>query len=270
MILTIDIGNTNIVIGCFQGDRLLFQERLGTSQMATSLEYATIFRETFELHNLQITEIRGGIISSVVPSITGIVKEAAEKYTNTDILVVSAGIKTGIQLAVDNPAQLGSDLVVGAVAGVHLYSVPQILIDMGTATTVSVIDRNRSFIGKMILPGVSVSLEALVSLTAQLPRISLDPPKKLIGSNTEDSMKSGILYGSAGAIDGLIDHIQEELGEACTLIATGGLAATVIPLCRHQIALEDDLLLRGLQIIYEKNKKVSSTPQPPSPHSWGN
>ncbi|HIT66715.1 MAG TPA: type III pantothenate kinase [Candidatus Merdisoma merdipullorum] len=255
MVLTIDIGNTNIVIGCFQGERLLFHERFSTDQEATSLEYATIFKETLDLHEIEPGEIQGGILSSVVPSITRTVKEAAEKYIGTRILVVGPGIKTGIRMNVDDPAQQGSDLVVGAVAGVHYYPVPQILIDMGTATTVSVIDSSKAYIGKMILPGIAISLDALSSRTAQLPRISLDPPKKLIGSNTVDSMKSGILYGSAGALDGLIDRINEELGKTCTVVATGGLAGVIAPLCRHEIIMEEDLLLKGLLIIYEKNAK---------------
>jgi type III pantothenate kinase len=253
MILTIDIGNTNIVIGCFQDEQLLFQERFGTDQRATSLEYATTFKETFELHQLPPSCIRGAIISSVVPSITDTVKLAVEKYTGAEVLVVGPGIRTGLKLAVDNPAQQGSDIIVGAVAGVHDYPVPQIIIDMGTATTVSVIDRDKTFIGKMILPGIAVSLDALTSRTAQLPRISLDPPKKLIGSNTVDSMKSGILYGNAGALDGLIDRIQDELGEPCTVVATGGLAGVIAPLCKHSMHLEDDLLLRGLLVLYNRN-----------------
>ena len=242
MILTIDIGNTNIVTGCFDQDQLLFLERFSTEQEATSLEYATIFKETLDLHEIPPSRIQGGIISSVVPSVTGTVKEAVEKYTGARILVVGPGIKTGLKLAVDDPAQQGSDLVVGAVAGVHLYPVPQILIDMGTATTVSVINREKAYIGKMILPGLAISLDALSSRTAQL-----------IGSNTVDSMKSGILYGNAGALDGLIDRINEELGETCTVVATGGLAGVVAPLCRHKMFLEDDLLLKGLLIIYHKN-----------------
>lgn len=255
MILTIDIGNTNIVMGCFKDDKLLFQERFGTNHKATSLEYATILKETFELHQLHASDVHGGIISSVVPSITDTVKVAAEKYTGARILVVGPGIKTGIHLSVDDPAQLGSDLVVGAVAGVHRYPVPQILIDMGTATTVSVIDKKKAFIGKMILPGVAISLDALTSRAAQLPKVSLELPGKLIGSNTVESMKSGILYGNAGAIDGLIDRIQEELGETCTVVATGGLSSVIIPLCRHEISYEDDLLLQGLLILYQKNQK---------------
>ncbi len=253
MILTVDIGNTNIVIGCFEGKRLCFLERFETNQRWASLEYGVIFRETFSLYGMDASAVEGGIISSVVPSVTDTVKLAAERFTGSRFLAVGPGIKTGLKLAVDNPAQQGSDLVVAAVAAVHDYPVPQILIDMGTATTVSVIDKSGAFIGKMILPGVMVSLDALSSRAAQLPKVSLDPPKKLIGSNTVDSMKSGILYGSAGALDGLIDRIQEELGEPCTLIATGGLARVIVPLCRNRILLDEELLLRGLLLLYEKN-----------------
>lgn len=254
MILTIDIGNTNIVIGCFQEENLLFQERFSTNPNATSLEYATIFKVTFALHHIEASQICGGIISSVVPSVTDTVKAAAEKYTGAEILVVGPGIRTGLKLAVDNPAQLGSDLVVGSVAGIHKFPVPQILIDMGTATTVSVVDRQKVFIGKIIMPGLGISLDALTSRTAQLPKVSLDPPKKLIAANTVDSIKSGILYGTAGALDGLIDRINEEMGETCTVIATGGLMGIIAPLCRNQMVLEDDLLLQGLRIIYHKNR----------------
>lgn len=255
MILTIDIGNTNIVIGCFQRDSLLFHERFSTDSEATGLEYATIFKVTLDLHRIQPSEIQGAIISSVVPSVTNTVRAAVEKYTGVRALVVGPGVKTGLKIAVDDPGQQGADLIVAAVAGVHLYPVPQILVDMGTATTVSVIDRDKAYIGKMILPGLAVSLEALANRAAQLPHISLEPPKKLIGSNTVDSMKSGILYGSAGAIDGLIDRIEEELGETCTVVATGGLSGVIAPLCRHKMQLEDDLLLKGLLLIYYRNQR---------------
>lgn len=253
MVLTIDIGNTNIVMGCFDKDRLLFHERFETNQQSSSLEYAVILRETFSLYGIDASRVEGGIISSVVPSVTDTIKIAAERYAGSRFLVVGPGIKTGLKMEVDNPAQQGSDLVVGAVAGINCYPVPQILIDMGTATTVSVINRNKAFIGKMILPGAAISLEALASRTAQLPRVSIDPPKHLIGRNTVDSIKSGILYGNAGALDGLIDRIEQELGTPCTIVATGGLAPMITPLCRHQIHLDEDLLLKGLLLLYEKN-----------------
>ena len=254
MILTIDIGNTNIVTGCFDQDQLLFLERFSTEQEATSLEYATIFKETLDLHEIPPSRIQGGIISSVVPSVTGTVKEAVEKYTGARILVVGPGIKTGLKLAVDDPAQQGSDLVVGAVAGVHLYPVPQILIDMGTATTGCVVDGKKNYIGGMILPGVGVSLDALTARASQLHGISLEAPKHLIGKNTIECMKSGVIYSSAAGLDGIITRINEELGEEATVVATGGLAKSIIPHCRQRIIQDDDLLLKGLKIIYDKNR----------------
>ena len=254
MVLAIDIGNTNIVIGGFENGRILFSERFQTNHKATSLEYAAIFKVTLEIHSISRTEITGGILSSVVPSVTGTVKDAVEKYTGTQVLVVGPGIKTGLRIQVDNPAQQGSDVIVGAVAGAWEYPAPLILIDMGTATTVSVLDQNKTFIGKMILPGVGVSLDALVSRTSQLPRISLDPPKHLIGKNTVESIQGGILYGNAGALDGIIRRIQEELGTVCTVVATGGLAKIILPLCKSPILLDEELLLKGLMLIYERNQ----------------
>ncbi len=254
MVLAIDIGNTNIVIGGFENGRILFSERFQTNHKATSLEYTAIFKVTLEIHSISRTEITGGILSSVVPSVTGTVKDAVEKYTGTQVLVVGPGIKTGLRIRVDNPAQQGSDVIVGAVAGAWEYPAPLILIDMGTATTVSVLDQNKTFIGKMILPGVGVSLDALVSRTSQLPRISLEPPKHLIGKNTVESIQGGILYGNAGALDGIIRRIQEELGTVCTVVATGGLAKIILPLCKSPILLDEELLLKGLMLIYERNQ----------------
>ena len=254
MVLAIDIGNTNIVIGGFENGRILFSERFQTNHKATSLEYAAIFKVTLEIHSISRTEITGGILSSVVPSVTGTVKDAVEKYTGTQVLVVGPGIKTGLRIRVDNPAQQGSDVIVGAVAGAWEYPAPLILIDMGTATTVSVLDQNKTFIGKMILPGVGVSLDALVSRTSQLPRISLEPPKHLIGKNTVESIQGGIFYGNAGALDGIIRRIQEELGTVCMVVATGGLAKIILPLCKSPILLDEELLLKGLMLIYERNQ----------------
>ena len=168
-------------------------------------------------------------------------------------MIVGPGLKTGLNILMDNPAQVGSDLIVGAVAGIAEYPLPLTIIDMGTATTICVIDGNKNYIGGMILPGLRVSLDSLTSRTSQLPRISLDPPKRLIGKNTSECMKSGILYGNASWIDGMIDRIEEDLGQKTTVVATGGLAGTIIPLCRHNIILDDELLLKGLLLIYQKN-----------------
>jgi len=255
MVLAVDIGNTNIVFGCIKDNDILFRERISTVQSATELEYATIIMAAFQLHSINCSEIDGAIISSVVPTVTSTAKKAIEKLTGVTSMVVGPGIKTGLSIMIDNPAALGSDLVVGAVAAINEYPVPQIIIDLGTATTLSVIDSKRNFTGGIIMTGMAVSSDALTKRTAQLPKIAFETPKKVVGTNTVDSMKSGIMFGTAGSIDGLIDRIEQEIGEKCTVIATGGLAGTVIPLCKKKIVLDDDLLLKGLLIIYNKNKK---------------
>lgn len=254
MILAIDIGNTNIVLGCCRGDDVVFQERVSTVQTSTVLEYAAILKTAFEMNGVSPNEIRGAILSSVVPTVTATMKAAVEKYAHITPLIVGPGIKTGLRIHIDNPAQLGSDMVVDAVAGLHHYPLPLIIIDMGTATTISVLDTSGGYRGGMILPGVAVSHDSLIRETAQLQKIAFEVPKTLIGRNTVDCMKSGILYGNAGALDGLIDRINAELGETCTVVATGGLSNVIAPLCRNRILVDDDLLLKGLMVLYNKNK----------------
>lgn len=253
MILAIDIGNTNIVMGCVDGNTILFQERTSTNHTATDLEYAVMIKTALDMHRLDPEAIIGAIMASVVPGVTNIFKQAIEKYLGIKPLVVGPGIKTGLSIRIDNPAQLGSDLAVGAVAGIHEYPAPMIIVDMGTATTYSVIDRNRNYLGGLITTGMAVSADALVSRTSQLPRVSFDAPKRIIGTNTIDCIKSGILYSNAAAIDGIVERIQEELGEACTVVATGGLASLVAPLCKTKVILDDDLMLKGLMLIYQRN-----------------
>ncbi|MGN0631683.1 MAG: type III pantothenate kinase [Ruminococcus sp.] len=256
MVFAIDIGNTNIVIGCFQDDKILFVERISTNQTGTSLEFAVSIKSILEIYGLSVSDIEGSILSSVVPSITGAVKQAVEKITQKSCMVVGPGIKTGLRINIDNPAQLGSDMVIGAVAALAQAKGPLALIDMGTATTVSVINEKNEFIGGMIMPGADISMDALNKRTAQLPKIAFEPPKRKIGSNTIDCMKSGMIYGFAGSIDGLIDRIEEELGTSVTAIATGGLAEVIIPHCRHKnIMIDDTLLLKGMRIVYLKNKQ---------------
>ena len=255
MILAIDIGNTNIVIGCCRDDKIQFCERISTNHHATVIEYASLFKTALEMHGIAYTDVTGAVISSVVPSITYTVKTAVNKLTGVDSLVVGPGIKTGLSIVIDDPGKLGSDLVVGAVAGIDGYSVPQIIIDMGTATTLSVIDSDKRFRGGVIVPGLAITHDALVNSTSQLTRIALEAPDKVIGTNTVDSIKSGLIYGTAGTIDGLIERIEAELGETCTVIATGGLAGVVVPLCKREITIDDDLMLRGLILIYNKNCK---------------
>lgn len=253
MILVIDIGNTNIVVGGITGQQTFFIERMATDWKRTELEYAITLKNVLELYHIDAQSIEGGIISSVVPALTGTVKLATEKLLRKSVKVVGPGLKNGLRIQTDNPAQLGSDQVGNAVAALAEYKPPLIIIDMGTATTVSVVNKEGAYIGCLIMPGLKISTDSLVNSTAQLTQISLDIPKRLIGSNTIDCMKSGAIYGHASALDGLISRIEEELGQFCTVVATGGLASLVVPLCKRQIILEDDLLLKGLQIIYYKN-----------------
>jgi len=257
MILAIDIGNTNIVIGCVDREKIHFIERLSTVRTKTELEYAVDIKTVLDIYHIKKDEIKGCIISSVVPQITNIAKLAAEKILQTEVMVLGPGIKTGLNIKMDNPASLGADLVADAVAGIAEYCAPMIIIDMGTATTASVVDKNKQYIGGMILPGVGVSLDALTSRASQLSGISIEEPKNVIGKNTIDCMKSGVLYSNAGAIDGIIDRIEEELGEKTTVIATGGLAKKIVPFCKRDIILDEDLMLKGLLIIYEKNQVIN-------------
>lgn len=253
MILAIDIGNTNIVIGCINDEKILFNERVWTNHKATDLEYAIQIKNIFEIYGIDTQGIDGAVISSVVPSITETLESAVKKLTGCSPLIVGPGMKTGLRITIDNPAQLGSDLVVDAVAGIKYYGAPLIIIDMGTATTVSVIDRNENYTGTLIIPGMRTSLDALVSGAAQLPKVKLDTPKRVVGTNTSESMANGIMFYTAAGLDGCIERIEEELGEKCTVVATGGLAATVAPLCRKDVILDDDLLLKGLMLLYERN-----------------
>ncbi len=254
MILAIDIGNTNIVIGCCDKEKIYFVERLSTNNTKTELEYAISFKNVLELYQINPKEIEGGIISSVVPPITNIVRASAEKVLGKSVKIVGPGVKTGLNILMDNPAQVGSDRIVNAVAAINEYTAPLIIIDMGTATTFCVVDEKKNYIGGMILPGVRISLDALTSGTSQLSLISIEAPKKIIGKNTIDCMKSGIINGNAACIDGMISRINKELGQKATVIATGGLAKKIVPHCEKQILIDDELLLKGLRLIYEKNK----------------
>ena len=254
MILAIDVGNTNIVVGCIDDLKTYFIERLSTNRTKTELEYVVDLKNVLDIYHIKKTEIEGCIISSVVPQITNIVKLAAEKILKKNAIVLGPGVKTGLNIMMDNPGQLGADQVADAVAGISGYPVPLILIDMGTATTASVVNSKKQYVGGMILPGVGVSLDALTARASQLSGISIDAPRHVIGKNTIECMKSGVLYSNAAALDGIIDRIEEELGEKATVVATGGLAKKIVPHCKREIILDEELLLRGLLIIYEKNK----------------
>ena len=250
MILAIDIGNTNIVIGCCADGQVIFRERVSTNPTATVLEYAAMLKMAFDMNRADITAVDGAILSSVVPAVTLTMRDAVHKYLHLTPLVVGPGIKTGLRIHIDNPAQLGSDLVVDAVAGIHHYPLPQIIIDMGTATTVSVLDAEGGYRGGMPMMGGMNQMQMM----KQAQKVAFELPKHTIGTNSVDCLKSGLLYGNAGALDGLIDRINAELNTPCTVVATGGLSSVIAPLCRNKIILDDDLLLKGLSILFEKNK----------------
>lgn len=255
MILAVDVGNSNIVIGGLTGDEITFEARLRTDATKTSDEYCIDLKMILEVYHVDPSQLEGAIISSVVPQVLNSMKTAVTKLTGHTALVVGPGLKTGLNIQVDVPSQVGSDRIVIAVAALAEYEAPLILMDLGTATTIEVVEPGNVYLGGVIIPGVKVSVDALTSRAAQLPGISLDQPKSVIGKNTVDCMRSGVMYGTAGMIDGIVDRMEEELGHKSTLVATGGMAQFVTPLCKHEIILEKDLLLKGLNILYKKNKK---------------
>lgn len=257
MLLTIDIGNTNIVIGGISDEKIYFISRISTEKNLSKDEYTIKLKNILEIYNIKLEDIKDCIISSVVPPVLSSITEAIYLLINKKPLIVGPGIKTGLNILVDNPAQVGSDLIVDAVACINDYKPPLIIIDMGTATTFSIIDKNKNYIGGCIMPGVKISLNALSSMTAQLPFISLEEPKKIFGKNTIDCMKSGIVFGNACMIDGMIEKIEKELNEKATIIATGGISRHIIPFCEKDIIYDDDLMIKGLLKIYKKNKKFN-------------
>jgi type III pantothenate kinase len=253
MLLTMDIGNTNINIGLFQDDELALSVRLATERQKTDDQYAMDFTNIFVMHKIQFDDISGVVISSVVPEITEAVTSAIKKLTGKDSLILSPGVKTGLNILIDNPAQLGADLAAGAVGAVAEYPLPAFIIDLGTATKVCAVDKNKGFRGCMIAPGVQISLKALTDTSSLLPTISLEPPKKACGTNTVESMQSGVVLGTAAMIDGILDRFCDELGEPATIVATGGLSYFISPVCKREITYDRHLILKGLKAIYEKN-----------------
>lgn len=255
MILTIDVGNTNIVIGVYREEKLALTLRMKTDATKTEDEYMILFNSTLRVNRILPQEIEGSIISSVVPNLSSVLALAVEKLIGHAPLVVGPGIKTGFPIRIDDPSQLGSDLVVGAVGALAKYDPPLILIDMGTATTFSAIDANGAFLGGAICPGLRVSLGALTQQAAQLSQIELSAPKHAIGTNTNDSLRSGMILGCADMIDGMCKRFEAELGGKATVVATGGLSAKVLPYCSTKIYSEPTLLTDGLLALYKKNKK---------------
>lgn len=255
MVLTVDIGNTNIVLGGFIGDELKFVARIATNASKTEDEYATKIKSILFLHEVDKAEIKGAVISSVVPPLTRVMSDAINMVYGIRPLLVGPGIKTGINIHCDDPSTVGADLICACVAANSIYGNPALVVDMGTATKMMVIDNTGTFIGVSIIPGVNIALKALANGTAQLPQISLEAPNSVIGKNTADCMRSGAVFGNASMIDGMIDRFNDEMGCELKVIATGGLSKTIIKHCKHEIVLDSDLVLKGLNILYKKNSK---------------
>lgn len=255
MILAIDIGNTNIVFGGVKADKIQFEARIHTDRLKTSDQYCIDLKMILEVYGIEVGSIEGCIISSVVPQVLNSMQTAVRKLTGKKALVVGPGLKTGLNILLDNPAQLGADLVVSGVAALREHKPPLIVIDMGTATTMSVLDENGAHIGGCVCPGVKISMDALTGGTSLLPGIRLDQPRKAIGRNTADCMRSGIMLGNACMIDGMVSRFEEELGCKCTVLATGGIAKFIVPLCRTPIIYDKDLIIKGLAALYRENRR---------------
>ena len=255
MLLAIDIGNSNVVIGCLdENNNTIRQFRMVTDLKKTEDEYAAGIQMILQHNQVDCEAFEGAIICSVVPPLTEIFRTAVENIIGIRALVVGTGIKTGLNIMIENPATLGSDIVAASVAAMVDYPLPVMVFDMGTATTITVVDQGNKFIGGAIVPGVALSMNALSSGTSLLQKVPIEAPKKCISSTTIECMQSGAIYGNAALLDGMIDRFQEELGRKCSLLATGGIAAKIVPHCTHEITYDENLLLRGLGIIYRKNK----------------
>lgn len=251
MILAVDVGNTNTVLGILDGDNMIFSGRIATKTDETEDDCAVRLYSFLQINS--VGKIDGAIISSVVPVLNRTLLKAIKKVTGVDALVVGPGIKTGLNIRIDNPAELGADLVVGAVASIAKYPCPQIIFDLGTATTASVIDKNKTYIGGAVLCGVKTAINAISSGTAQLPQVDISAPNKAICSNTIDCMRSGAVFGNAALIDGLVSRFEDELGEKATVVITGGLGKTISQQCKTDVFYDENLLIDGLKIIYDKN-----------------
>ena len=255
MILAIDVGNTNIVLGMIENGEILNVVRIHTDLRETGTEYAIKLRQVTDFYGIDLKSFEGAIISSVVPPVTESLRLAVESLIGKKPLIVGPGMRTGMNVRIDDPSTMAGDLVVGSVAAIACYGAPLIVIDMGTATTMVVIDNEGSYRGGAIIPGIKLSYGALSSGTSLLPDIAILPPKRVIATNTVDSMRSGAVYGTAAMLDGMIDRMEKEIGYPCTVVATGGLARTVVQNCSRDIIYDADLLLKGLWVLYDRNRK---------------
>ena len=255
MILTIEIGNSTITLGGVEGSEIRFECRINTDRVKTSDTYCIDLKTLLEIYGVELEKIEGVIIASVVPQVLNSVRTAIRKLLGKEPLVVGPGLKTGLDIRLENPGQMGADLVAADVAALSEHKPPLIVIDMGTATTMTVLDPNGAHLGGCVCPGVKISLEALTGQTSLLPGIQLDSPKQALGRNTADAMRSGIMFGTAAMLDGMIDRFQAETGWDFTIVATGGLARHIVPLCRHGILYDRHLIIKGLAKLYRDNTR---------------
>lgn len=253
MLLAVDVGNTNIVLGVLDGEKMVCSGRLSTNLNETDIEYSIKLKAFLDINN--VSDIDGAIISSVVPALVRTLIKGIKLVCGVDALVVGPGIKTGLNIKIDNPSELGADIVVGDVAVINKYPLPAIIFDFGTATTASVIDRTGAHLGGAIMCGVKTAINSLSSGTAQLPQVDISAPSKLIGTNTIDAMKCGSVIGTAAMLEGLVARFEAQLGEKATVIVTGGLGRAIAKVTDLDVIVDEDLLIEGLRIIYEKNRK---------------
>ena len=254
MVLTADIGNTNITLGVFDGDRLAATARLSTNVSGTRDEYAAGLLSVLSLHGVAREQVDSAILSSVVPPLNTVVRDAIRFVFGVESMVVGPGIKSGINIHCEHPASVGTDLICSCVAVNALYGSPALIVDMGTATKIMVMDKKGTFTGVSIMPGVLMGLRALSDGTAQLPHVSLEGAQSLVARNTADAMRSGVIFGHASLIDGMIERFGEVLGCELPVYATGGMASYVVGHCKHAVTVDDQLVIKGLNIIYHKNK----------------
>ncbi len=254
MLLAIDIGNTNVVLGVFDEDKLTENWRVGTNSKITPDEYAMIFKDLFGFAGIEFKQITGVIISTVVPPLLPVMIEMSRKYFRIEPMVVTHEIKTGITIKYDNPKEIGADRIVNAAAGYKIYGGPIIIVDFGTATTFCAVTKGGEYLGGAITPGVKISAEALFQRASKLPRVELTKPAKVIGADTISAMQSGIIYGYAGLVDGIVERMKKEFASDAVVVATGGLAELIAPETKTIQELKPHLTLEGLCFLYSINR----------------
>ena len=254
MLLTIDVGNTNIVYGLFDGTTLLHQFRVESSRGRTADEYAVVLRQLLQMHDIDPKSVHASIVASVVPSLTEPMVALVKRAFGHEALVVGPGIKSGMPILYENPREVGADRIVNAVAAYERFKTGCIVVDFGTATTFDCVSPKGEYLGGVICPGIQISADALFARAAKLPRVEVAKPPKVVGRNTVNSMQSGIVYGYVGLVDGMIARLEAELAFPCALLATGGLARLIAPLTARAIEFDDELTLTGLRILYERNQ----------------